>query len=167
MRIEGEPIGSFPPASLETLVFRETLQKDIESTFLVRASTRQNPVSILQLKEWGFTPESVWDKYSKGEICGWVCEDKGDIAGFTSGDLATGEVIVLAVLPRYEGFGIGKRLLSLLIRSLQNKGFASLWLSASPNPAIRAHGFYRTNGWAPNGLVLENGDEILVYKRQT
>jgi ribosomal protein S18 acetylase RimI-like enzyme len=152
---------------VENLIFRETLQKDIEPTFLVRASTRQNPISISQLREWGFTPESAWDKYSKGEICGWVCEDKGNIVGFSSGDPATGEVIVLAVLPRYEGCGIGKRLLSHLIHSLRKRGCSSLWLSASPNPEIRAHGFYRANGWMPDGRVLENGDEILVYKRPT
>jgi ribosomal protein S18 acetylase RimI-like enzyme len=150
---------------MENLIFRETLQKDIEQTFSVRASTRQNPVSISQLAEWGFTPESTWNKYSTGAICGWVCEDKGNIAGFCSGDLATGEVIVLAVLPQYEGCGIGKRLLSLLTHSLHRSGCSSLWLSASPNPEIRAHGFYRANGWRPNGRVLENGDEILVYIR--
>lgn len=152
---------------MESLIFRETLQKDIGPTFLVRASTRQNPVSIPQLVEWGFTPDSVWGKYSKGEICGWVCEDKGEVVGFSSGDLITGEVIVLAVLPQYEGLKIGKRLLSLLIHSMHKQGWFSLWLSASPNPEIRAHGFYRANGWIPNGKVLENGDEILVYKWQT
>jgi ribosomal protein S18 acetylase RimI-like enzyme len=130
---------------------------------MVRASTRQNPISIPQLVAWGFTPESVWSRYSKGEIRGWVCEDKGEVVGFSSGDLTTGEVLVLAVLPRYEGFKIGKRLLSHLIRSMQENGCSSLWLSASPNPEIRAHGFYRANGWKPNGQVLENGDEILVY----
>jgi ribosomal protein S18 acetylase RimI-like enzyme len=147
---------------MENLIFRETQQKDIEPTLRVRASTRQNPISIPQLREWGFTPESVWDKYSRGEICGWVCEDKGEIVGFSSGDLTTGEVLVLAVLPRYEGRHIGKKLLAKLIHSMRKKGWSSLWLSASPDPAIRAHGFYRANGWAPNGKVLENGDEILV-----
>jgi ribosomal protein S18 acetylase RimI-like enzyme len=152
---------------VESLIFRETLQKDIEPTFLVRASTRQNPISIRQLAKWGVTPESVWNRYSAGEICGWVCEDQGNIVGFASGDPATGEVLVLAVLPRYEGCGIGKRLLSHLIHSLHEHGCSSLWLSASPNPEIRAHGFYRANGWTPNGRVLENGDEILDYKRPT
>lgn len=149
---------------MENLVFRMTLEKDIEPTFWVRASTRENPVSIAQLAEWGITPESVWGRYSQGEIYGWVCEDKGQIVGFSSGNIITGEVIVLAVLPEYEGIKIGKRLLSLLVQSMREKGCPSLWLSASPDPEIRAHGFYRANGWAPNGQVLENGDEILVYK---
>lgn len=150
---------------MESLIFRETLEKDIGKTFHVRASTRQNPISIAQLAAWGFTPESVRGKFSRGEFCGWVCEDDGKIVGFSSGDLTMGEVIALAVLPQYEGLGIGKRLLSLLITHMREKGCASLWLSASPDPEIRAHGFYRANGWAPNGKVLENGDEILVCSR--
>lgn len=149
---------------MEELIFRETQEKDIEPTFLIRASTRQNPISIPQLNAWGITPESVWTGYSKGEIRGWVCEDHGKVVGFGSGNLTTGEVLVLAVLPAYEGRGIGKRLLSHLIHTMHENGCASLWLSASPNPEIRAHGFYRVNGWKPNGQVLENGDEILTYE---
>ncbi len=46
---------------------------------------------------------------------------------------------------------------------MNKKGRSSLWLAASPNPEIRAHGFYRENGWIPNGKVLDNGDEIQAY----
>lgn len=148
---------------MEKLIFRETQEKDIGPTLVVRASTRENPVSLAQLEQMGFARESVWDKYSRGEYCGWVCEDRGEIVGFVSGDLSTGEVIVLAVLPEYEGMGIGKRLLSRLTLMMRERGCSSLWLSASPNPEIRAHGFYRANGWRPNGQVLGNGDEVLVF----
>lgn len=147
---------------MNRFVFRETGQSDIEQTFSVRASTRQNPIPISQLMAWGFTPASVWEKYSKGEYLGWVCEDKGKVVGFISGDVTTGEILVLAVLPEYEGMKIGKSLLALLGGSMHKKGRASLWLSASSDPKIRAHGFYRSNGWTPNGKTLENGDEILT-----
>lgn len=146
------------------LIFRETQEKDIGPTFLIRASTRQNPISIPQLAAWGITPETARSGYSKGEIRGWVCEDKGEVVGFASGDLTTGEVLVLAVLPAYEGRKIGQTLLSHLIRTMHENGCASLWLSASPDPEIRAHGFYRANGWKPNGKVLENGDEVLIHE---
>ena len=148
---------------MKDLIFRPTFEYDIGPAFAIRASTRQNPVSIAQLAEWGITPESAWQRYASGEVCGWVCEDQGRIVAFGSGDLTTGEVLVLAVLPQYEGKSIGKTLLSLLIRTLHEKGCASLWLAASPEPKIRAHGFYRSQGWVPNGKVLDNGDEILVY----
>lgn len=81
---------------MEKLIFRETQEKDIGPTLVVRASTRENPVSLAQLEQMGFARESVWDKYSRGEYSGWVCEDRGEIVGFISGDLSTGEVIVLS-----------------------------------------------------------------------
>jgi ribosomal protein S18 acetylase RimI-like enzyme len=152
----------FPQRRLNQFVFRETGQSDIEQTFSIRASTRQNPIAVSRLVAWGFTPASVWEKYSTGEYLGWVCEDKGKVVGFISGEVTTGEILVLAVLPEYEGKKIGKTLLSLLVGSLRKKGRTSLWLSASPDPEIRAHGFYRANGWAPDGRTLENGDEILI-----
>jgi ribosomal protein S18 acetylase RimI-like enzyme len=147
---------------MDQFIFRETKQADIEQSFYVRASTRQNPIPIPQLIAWGITPATVWDKYSKGESLGWVCEDKGEVVGFITGDVTTGEILVLAVLPEYEGMKIGKRLLAHLVSSMHKKRWKSLWLSASSDPKIRAHGFYRANGWTPNGKVLENGDEILI-----
>jgi ribosomal protein S18 acetylase RimI-like enzyme len=145
------------------LVFRETARSDIESTYAIRAATRQNPIPKTQLIAWGFTPETVWEKYLQGQYIGWVCEDRGQVVGFCTGDALTGEVIVIALLPRYEGRKIGSRLLTLLINSLLERGREKLWLSASPDPEIRAHGFYRANGWMPTGEVLANGDEILAF----
>ena len=86
------------------------------------------------------------------------------VIGFCSGDSETGEVLVLAVLPEYEAKGIGKRLLSHVIECLQSAGCSRLWLAATPDPHIRAHGFYRALGWRPSGEQLENEDDILEYK---
>ena len=142
--------------------FRRTEISDIDATYGVRARTRQNPVSRGQLEAWGFTAEAVAAGYLAGRYAGWVCEDEGEIVGFGTGDAATGEILVIAVLPEYEGKGIGKRLLELVSESLSERGCRRLWLAASPDPAIRAHGFYRAHGWAPKGGKDANGDEILV-----
>lgn len=72
--------------------------------------------------------------------------------------------MVVAVLPDYEGKRIGKTLLSRLVDSMRARGCASLWLEASPDPTIRAHGFYRANGWVPSGRTASNGDEILELR---
>jgi ribosomal protein S18 acetylase RimI-like enzyme len=42
-------------------------------------------------------------------IVGVVAESKNEVIGFCSGDVNTGEVMVLALLPEYEGQGFGKR----------------------------------------------------------
>ena len=87
------------------------------------------------------------------------------VVAFCYGDTQTGEVLVLAVLPDYEGAGVGRHLLSLMVDSLLSVGFPELWLAASPDPKIRAHGFYRRVGWQPTKTYDDNGDEILKYKK--
>lgn len=154
--------GFYKQMRLDRFVFRKSSPADIEPTFAVRAATRENPIPELQLAVWGITADSVRERYARGDYIGWVCEDQGRIVGFCTGDLAGGEVLVLALLPEYEGMGVGKRLLSLLVGAMRESGRSDLWLSASPDPKIRAHGFYRALGWKPTGAVMENGDEVLV-----
>ena len=69
--------------------------------------------------------------------------------------------MVLAVLPDFEGLGVGRRLLSFVVGWLRAMGAQRVWLAASSDPGVRAHGFYRSLGWRPNGERLDNGDEIL------
>src|SRR4029077_12508496 len=75
---------------------------------------------------------------------------------------ATGEVLVLAVLPQFEGRGIGKTLLSLAVNCLRSFKPTRIWLGASSDPGTRSHGFYRALGWRPVGEKDTHGDEILV-----
>ncbi|HET8529938.1 MAG TPA: GNAT family N-acetyltransferase [Methylomirabilota bacterium] len=72
------------------------------------------------------------------------------------------EVLVLAVLPEFEGRGIGKTLLSLAVGWLRSFGQTRIWLSASSDPETRAYGFYRSLSWRPVGKRDPSGDEILV-----
>jgi GNAT superfamily N-acetyltransferase len=143
------------------LKIRETQPGDIEEMFSVRARTRQNPISKERLATYGITSESSAADMANGRVKGWACFHHSVLVAFCNGDSTTGEVLVLAVLPEYEGMGIGKRLLSHVVEWLRSAGFERPWLAASPDPSIRAHGFYRALGWQHNGQVLANGDEIL------
>ena len=98
-----------------------------------------------------------------GRLKGWVCLHESNLVGFCNGDVKTGEVLVLAVLPEYERRGIGTCLLSRVVECLRSLGCTTIWLAASPDPSVRAHGFYRSLGWRPNGKEDQNGDEILVF----
>lgn len=143
------------------LIFRRTRQTDVAETFRMRARTRQNPASPAFLATLGITEASVTAQLESDQIKGWVCFHDSTLVGFCSGDTTTGEVLVLAVLAGYEGKGIGRRLLSDTVECLRESGFERPWLAASPDPDIRAHGFYRSLGWKPTGRALDNGDEIL------
>jgi ribosomal protein S18 acetylase RimI-like enzyme len=143
------------------LVFRETRLSDIEALFEVRARTRQNPLSRADLAQLGITPESTAAAFGSGTIVGFVCTCDDRVVGFCSGEFDGGEILVLAVLPDFEGRGIGKQLLSSVVARLQQPGARRVWLAAAADPTVRAHGFYRALGWQPNGERTSNGDEIL------
>jgi len=144
------------------LVIRETREADVDRLFEVRARTRENPISREELAAMGITPASTAAALSSGDEKGWVCVDGAEVVGFCGAEAAGGEVLVLAVLPEYEGKGIGKRLLCEAVVWLRSRGASRVWLAASPDPAVRAHGFYRAQGWRPTGERQQNGDEILV-----
>jgi GNAT superfamily N-acetyltransferase len=146
------------------LLFRETLPSDIKGLFSVRARTRENAISKEGLASIGITPESIAKQLASGRLKGWVCLHGATLVGFCNGDGETGEVLVLAVLPEFERRGIGTCLLSRVVEWLRSVGSDTIWLAASPDTRIRAHGFYRSLGWRPNGKTEQNGDEILVLE---
>ncbi len=81
------------------------------------------------------------------------------------GDRSNGEVQVVAVLPGYEGRGIGKALLLAVQQWLFAQGHDEIWLRANSDPDVRATGFYRRLGWRRSG-VMKGGDEVLRLRRR-
>jgi GNAT superfamily N-acetyltransferase len=144
------------------LSFRTTSPNEVKEMFAVRARTREHGMSLEQLAEIGITPQSVTADLVSGKVTSAACFDENVLVGFCNGDRETGEVLVLAVLADYEGQGIGKRLLARVVEALREAGCARIWLSATTDPAMRAHGFYRALGWQPTGETLANGSEILI-----
>jgi ribosomal protein S18 acetylase RimI-like enzyme len=145
------------------MIFRPTLDQDIDALFIVRAATRENPMSAAQLAALGITPASSKAALAAGEIVGYVCSVQDQIVGFCSADCASGEVLVLAVLPEYEGLGVGKGLLQRIVAQLGQE-HSRIWLAANPDPQGRAHGFYRRQGFVAAGHVDDAGDEILELR---
>lgn len=144
------------------LLYRQASHRDVDALFEVRSKTRENPISKARLAEMGITRSSIVEGFALSQLYGWVCVDRAAVIGFCIGDIESGEVLVLAVLPSYEGRGIGRQLLGRVVEELKEQGHPVPWLAADGNAAVRAHGFYRRLGWVPTGQMLENGDEILV-----
>lgn len=143
--------------------FREMEPKDAGEVLRVRSATRQNALTTEELVARGITPEStarILDEGAKG----WVCEESGEILGFSMGDETSGEVLVLAVLAEHEGRGIGRGLLALVQGWLFSKGHRELWLLENPDPSIRAYGFYRSLGWAPTGEYRADGQVLTLCR---
>lgn len=144
---------------------RAATEADIEAMFDIRAATHENAIPRERLAALGITPASLREALAGGVYRAWVMEDEpGRLLAFCGADTASGEVAVLAVRAGHQGRGLGRALLSEAVRALQTAGCTRLWLMASPDPALRSHGFYRAQGWLPSGRRDAQGDEELVYQ---
>lgn len=161
-----EPSPSAPsPVPMSELTIREAVESDIEALFEIRAGTRENAIPRTYLASIGITPESWAAGLASEDERTWVCLDGMTPVAFCGADAVHGEVVVLAVLPDYERRGIGKRLLGQAVAWLRSRGCRRIWLAANPDPGVRSHGFYRSQGWRPTGEVQERaGDEILTLE---
>jgi GNAT superfamily N-acetyltransferase len=143
------------------LSFRPAAPADIAACVDLRGRTRENAVSAQRLAVVGITVASWANDVETGALSGFVCTEGDRIAGYCFGDIASGEVVVLALLPEYESQGAGRRLLSLVVDRLSAAGHERLFLGCSADPKTRSHGFYRHLGWCSTGTFDRFNDEIL------
>lgn len=147
-----------------SLEFRPMTPADLPATFDVRLSTVENAITMERLEsDYGVTPERMADAMAR-DVKGWLCEEDGTAVAFAMGDASSAEVLVVAVRPGYEGRGAGKGVLARVRDWLFAAGHEEVWLLTTPDPALRAYGFYRSLGWRGTGQVVR-GDEVMVLGR--
>ncbi|MGK5026302.1 GNAT family N-acetyltransferase [Janthinobacterium sp. RB2R34] len=151
------------PIQLATLTFQVAQAQDAAAFITVRGQTRQNAVSAERLAEFGITAASWAELMQSGKLAGHTCHANGKLAGYCFGDLDTGEIVVLALLPEVEGMNAGKTLLALVMQDLRAHGHQRLFLGCSSDPASRSWGFYRHLGWTATGETDAHGDEVLEF----
>lgn len=147
--------------ALPTPLYRAAFAADAADCVAIRGQTRQNAVPAARLSALGITADSWAADIQTGKLPGHVCVVDARLVGYCFGDAGTGEVVVLALLPPFEGCGIGKHLLSLVVHDLQAHGHTRLFLGCAKDDSKRSHGFYRHLGWRATGLVDGNDDEVL------
>lgn len=140
---------------------RPALPSDIAECVRIRGLTRENAVSEERLRQYGISVDSWARDVADGSLIGFIGVAEQGMAGYCFGARATGEVIVLALLPAYEGLGLGHRLLGRVVQQLRGIGHRRLFLGCSSDPTCRAHGFYRRLGWRSTGQFDHAGDEVL------
>src|SRR5688500_11972941 len=145
------------------LRYRLATPDDIHACLILRGRTRQNAISPERLATMGITVESWANDVRSGSLVGYVCTDGESIVGYCFGDTASGEVVVLALLPSFEARGIGRDMLGLVVNHLSAAGHKRLFLGCAADPATRSHGFYRHLGWVSTGSFDRAGDEVLEF----
>ena len=131
---------------MSAVKFREITAADVPALFYVRTRTRENALTLEELERLGINPQRVTENLGKSTK-GWVCDDSDRVVAFTMADRATGEFLVIAVLPEYEGKGVGDRLMAMAEEWLTTSGCTRAWLTTDIDPSLRAYGFYRNRGW--------------------
>ncbi|WP_219116361.1 GNAT family N-acetyltransferase [Janthinobacterium sp. UMAB-56] len=148
------------PASI---TFHAARAEDTPAFIELRGKTRQNAIPSERLAAVGITAESWADMMHSGSLPGLVCHHDGRLVGYCFGERDTGEIIVLALLPEFEGLGIGKTLLEGIMAQLRAQGHQRLFLGCSSDPASRSYGFYRYLGWTATGETDKYGDDVLEF----
>ena len=143
------------------LQYRPAMPEDAADCVVVRGKTRQNAASEEWLRSIGVTAKSWEENIQSGRLPGHVCTVDGKIVGYCFGDRDTGEIVVVALLPDFEGRGIGCEVLNRVVEELAERGHNRLFLSCNPDPESRSYGFYRHLGWRSTGTFDQHGDEIL------
>lgn len=146
------------------LVYRPARPEDAAACIDLRGRTRENAFSADDLRAVGVTQESWSDGIRDGALPGVVALADGVLAGYCFGDRDSGEIMVLALLPAYEGLGIGRALLKQVMAMLRQAGHTRLFLSCAADPQVRSYGFYRHLGWVATGERDEAGDDVLAYQ---
>lgn len=131
---------------MSEVAFREITTGDVPALFHVRPRTRENAMTLEELQRLGINPQTVSENLKKSTK-GWLAEDASQVVAFSMADRATGEFLVIAVLPEYEGKGIGGRLMTLTKEWLAVSACKRAWLTTDLDTALRAYGFYRRYGW--------------------
>ncbi|RYG86417.1 MAG: GNAT family N-acetyltransferase [Alphaproteobacteria bacterium] len=145
------------------LEYRIALPVDVAECIEIRAVTRENAIPAERLASMGITNESWSESVRNGSLPGVVCMAEGRIAGYCFGERESGEILVLALLPEYEGKGIGRKLLGAVSSALVQQGHHRLFLGCSSDPTSRSFGFYRHLGWQSTNTYDANGDEVLEF----
>lgn len=141
--------------------YRPATADDVPACVDLRGRTRENAIPAERLAAMGITAASWSADVRSGVLPGYVCVVDAAIVGYCFGEVGTGEVVVLALLPDHEGRRIGRRLLRLVVEHLLGAGHDRLFLGCSADPRSRSHGFYRHLGWRSTGTADANGDEVL------
>jgi ribosomal protein S18 acetylase RimI-like enzyme len=128
----------------------------------------RSEIRSLVRRFWGEEEQLTFDRrFAVSELAGYVARVKEELAGFISlADASDAMIIVaLGVLPRYQGSGIGKRLVQEAENEATERKKSWLLVSTS-NDDLPALGFYQSVGFQiyrvkPNAIAEKHG-KILV-----
>lgn len=141
---------------MSPLHFRPAVSADIPAMSVIRLAVRENV-----LNNPARVTTQMYEDYLDRLGRGWVCEQGGEIIGFSYAAQADASIWALFVSPGKEGLGAGASLLRLATDWLFAQGHALVTLGTEAN--TRADRFYLAQGWARGEMKDE--DEVFYTLR--
>ena len=142
---------------LRAVVFREATVADVPAMSEVRLSVRENVLSDPRK-----VTREMYVAYLGEAGKGWLCEEGGEVVGFSVASLADASIWALFVRPEHEGRGVGARLLRLATDWLFRMGASSITLGTEAG--TRADTFYERQGWQ-RGEIKQGGEVTYLLRR--
>jgi GNAT superfamily N-acetyltransferase len=127
------------------LTFRRAVSADIPTLMRIRFAVKENRLSDPS-RVTAQDVEDYLDQLGRG----WVCEEDGQIIGFSFAAREDHSIWALFIDPEHEGKGAGKRLLQLAVDWLFELGATQVQLGTSVG--TRAERFYAAQGWQRGGM---------------
>ncbi|MES2047338.1 MAG: GNAT family N-acetyltransferase [Pseudomonadota bacterium] len=134
------------------LHYRQANIQDIPSMSAIRLAVKENVLS-----NPARVTHQMYLDYLELIGRGWVCENNGEIIGFSYAAKEDSSIWALFVRPESEGLGAGKALLALAAEWLFSIGNTTVTLGTSAH--TRADRFYQRQGWTRG----EMKDAVEVY----
>ncbi len=128
------------------LTYRQIVEADIPALFQIRLDTWGNDRGAEEMAALGINHDSVVARLRNGHA-GWIAFWEGEPVAFSIANQSNGELWVIAVLPKFEGQGIGRELMRQAEAWLFSHGWEEIWLTTYADENSRAVGFYRHLGW--------------------
>lgn len=138
-------------------LFREAQLSDIPQMKFIRDHVTENTLVSIQIE----IPDYEEAMFVDGKA--WVCLKGDAVIGFSCGRLKQKDVWALFINQKYEGQGIGQKLMSLLETWMFEKGCHEIVLTTSPG--TRAEHLYRRRGWEDMGLLPSKERKFRLVKK--
>ncbi|MFM2358053.1 MAG: hypothetical protein RLY16_45 [Bacteroidota bacterium] len=140
------------------MTIRIAIPSDIPAIQIIRNAVKENTLSDPNL-----IPDELVEQYLTERGMGWVALKDSAIVGFAIVDFQDPSIWALFIHPDFEGKGIGKQLLQVMLAGYFQQNDHPLWLSTDEKS--RAAVFYEKQGWKNEGPYGKNEIKMTLRKQ--
>ncbi|MTJ84131.1 MAG: GNAT family N-acetyltransferase [Telmatospirillum sp.] len=145
------------------ITYRTAVPADIPACLEIKGRVLEKTFSEAAFQELAVATETWRRRVRDDSFPGVVACSGGEVIGYCFGEKMTGEIVVLSLLPEFEGLGVGRTLLRMVADAFRDRGFGKLFCGCPTDRTSRAWGFFRYLGWKPTGKRNAADRDIMEF----